>query len=559
MSTAKECKDKGNAFVKEKKYKEALECYSQAIALDPNDHILYSNRSLMHLNLSEFQPALEDAEKAISLKADYSKGYLRKGKALQGLGKEDEALEAFKAGLQKEPENAQLKEAVAEIENSMKNPFLKNYGKLFTDPRTAPLMKDPQFKNILDYAMRDQKVLFQMVQTDPRFMDVFSVLTGIDMGKMNEEAQKAEEKRAEEKKKKEKEEAEKKKKEEEERKKKEEEDKWNAMSEEEKKEFNDHKKADEIKLKGNEQYKQKNFDEAIKFYNEAKELYPKELTYTLNLARCYMEKKDYDKTIELCKEVAENTSDFAKRATAFGIIGYALQAKNDLNGSIEYFEKSLLEKNDVRIKDALKEANKLKKKQEEEAYINPEIAEKENEKANELYKAGKYPDALKQYNEAIKRNPKLPKYYTNRASCFIKLLEFSSASKDCDKALELDPKSLRAYQRKATCHLMLKEYHRSLECIEKAQKLYPDDQELKNIYQKTYMAINCSSAQDDEERVKRAYADPEIQALLTDPRIQQLFKDLKENPQSANEAIMKDEWIAGAFKKLVASGIIKTK
>ena len=272
-----------------------------------------------------------------------------------------------------------------------------------------------------------------------------------------------------------------------------------------------------------------------------------------------MEKKDYDKTIELCKEVAENTSDFAKRATAFGIIGYALQAKNDLNGSIEYFEKSLLEKNDVRIKDALKEANKLKKKQEEEAYINPEIAEKENEKANELYKAGKYPDALKQYNEAIKRNPKLPKYYTNRASCFIKLLEFSSASKDCDKALELDPKSLRAYQRKATCHLMLKEYHRSLECIEKAQKLYPDDQELKNIYQKTYMAINCSSSQDDEERVKRAYADPEIQALLTDPRIQQLFKDLKENPQSANEAIMKDEWIAGAFKKLVASGIIKTK
>ena len=398
-----------------------------------------------------------------------------------------------------------------------------------------------------------------MVQTDPRFMDVFSLLTGIDMGKMNEEAQKAEEKREEERKKKEKEEAEKKKKEEEERKKKEEEDKWNAMSDEEKKDFNDHKKADEIKLKGNEEYKKKNFDEAIKYYNEAKELYPKELTYTLNLSRCYMEKKEYDKAIELCKEVAENTSDFAKRATAFGIIGYANQAKNDLSGSIEYFEKSLLEKNDVRIKDALKEANKLKKKQEEEAYINPEIAEKENDKANELYKAGKYPDALKQYNEAIKRNPKLPKYYTNRASCFIKLLEFSSASKDCDKALELDPKSLRAFQRKATCHLMLKEYHRALECVERAQKIYPDDQELKNIYQKTYMAINCSSSQDDEERVKRAYADPEIQALLTDPRIQQLFKDLQENPQSANEAIMKDEWIAGAFKKLVASGIIKTK
>ena len=220
MSTAKECKDQGNALVKEKKYKEALECYSKAISFDPNDHILYSNRSLMHLNLGEFQPALEDAEKAISIKPDYSKGYLRKGKALHGLGKDKEAVETYKLGLEKEPENAQLKEAVAEIETYMNNPFLKNYGKLYTDPRTAPLMKDPQFKNILDYAMRDQKVLLQMVQTDPRFMDVFSVLTGIDMGKMNEEAQKAEEKREEERKKKEKEEAEKKKKEEEERKKK---------------------------------------------------------------------------------------------------------------------------------------------------------------------------------------------------------------------------------------------------------------------------------------------------------------------------------------------------
>ena len=62
---------------------------------------------------------------------------------------------------------------------------------------------------------------------------------------------------------------------------------------------------------------------------------------------------------------------------------------------------------------------------EEEAYINPEITEQENQKANKLYKSGKFPDALKIYNEAIKSNPKLPKYYTNRASCFIKLMEFS--------------------------------------------------------------------------------------------------------------------------------------
>ena len=559
MSTAKEFKDQGNNYVKEKKYKEALECYSKAIELDPNDPILYSNRSLMHINLNEFEPALVDADKAISLKPDYGKGYLRKGKALASLQRTKEALDAYKLGLEKEPGNQQLKDSVAELEAYMNNPFLKNYGKLFTDPRTAGLMQDPQFRNILDFALKDQKILLQMVQTDPRFMSVFSVLTGLDMEKMSEDAQKHEKMRKEEEERKKKEEEERKKKEEEERKKKEEEEKWNNMSPEERKDVEDHKKADEIKAKGNAEYKNKNYDEAIKYYEQAKEIYPKEMTYYLNLSRCYMEKKDYDKSIELCTYVTENTSDFAKRATAFGLMGYAHQSKGNLAESIEFFEKSLLEKSDPRIKDALKEANKLKKKAEEEAYINPEIGEQENTKANELYKAGKYPEALKAYNEAIRRNPKLPKYYTNRASCFIKLLEFSSASKDCEKALELDPTSLRAMQRKANCHLMLKEYHKSLECIEKAQKIYPDDEELKRLYQKTYMAINCSDSQDDEERVKRAYADPEIQRLIQDPRIQQLFKDLKENPQCANEAIMKDEFIAGAFKKLVASGIIKTK
>ena len=51
-------------------------------------------------------------------------------------------------------------------------------------------MQDPQFRNLIDYAMKDQKILMQMIQTDPRFMTVFSVLTGIDFEKMNEDVRK---------------------------------------------------------------------------------------------------------------------------------------------------------------------------------------------------------------------------------------------------------------------------------------------------------------------------------------------------------------------------------
>ena len=559
METAKDWKEKGNALVKEKKYKEALECYSKAIEIDPNDPILYSNRSLMHSNLAEFDEALKDAEKAISLKPDYSKAYLRKGKALEGQQKLKEALDTYKLGLEKDKNNAQLLQASQELDASINNPFLKNYPKLFTDPRTAGMMRDPQFKNLLDFAMRDQNALIQMMQTDPRFMTVFSVLTGIDLEKMNEDVQKKAEERKKEDEKKKKEEEEKKKKEEEEKKKKEEEENYNSMSVEEKKEVDEHKKADEIKLKGNEEFKKKNYDEAIKYYQQAIDIYPKEMVYYLNSAKCYLEKKDYDKAIELCKHVCENSHDFTRRATAFGIIGYSYRAQNKLDEALKAFEDSQMEKNDVRIKEAHNETIKLKKKQEEEAYINPEIAEEENKKANELYKAGKYPEALKVYDEAIKRNPKLPKYYTNRAQCYIKLMEFYQAIKDCESALKLEPKTLKAYQKKANCHFITKEYHKVLQTIDEGTKFFPDDQELKEMKQKTIMAINLGTGQDDKERQMKAAADPEIQSLLRDPRIQQLFKDFKENPNSAQQAIMKDEFIRNAFQKLVAAGLVKTK
>ena len=559
MATAKEWKEKGNALVKEKNYKEALDCYSKAIEIDPNDPILYSNRSAMHLNLSEFDQALTDAEKAISLKPDYAKAYLRKGKALEGQDKLKEALETYKLGLTKDEKNAQLLEASQNLEASINNPFLKNYPKLFTDPRTAGMMRDPQFKNLIDFAMRDQKVLMQMMQTDPRFMTVFSVLTGIDFEKMNEDVQKASKERKEEEEKKKKEEEEKRKKEEEQKKKKEEEDKYNAMNDDEKKDVDDHKKADEIKAKGNEEYKKKNYDGAIKYYEEAIKIYPKEMIYYLNSAKCYLEKKDYDKAIELCKHVCENSYDFSRRATAFGIIGYAYRAQNKLDEALKAFGDSQMEKNDPRIKEAEKETLKLKQKQEAEAYINPEIAEEENKKANDLYKEGKFPQALKVYDEAIKRNPKVPKYYTNRAQCYIKLMEFYQAIKDCESAIKIEPKTLKAYQKKANCHFITKEYHKVLQTIDEGLKLFPDDTELKQMKEKTIIASNYGTGEDDKERQMKAAADPEIQALLRDPRIQQLFKDFKENPASAQQAIMKDEYIRKAFEKLVAAGIVKTK
>ena len=107
-------------------------------------------------------------------------------------------------------------------------------------------------------------------------------------------------------------------------------------------------------------------------------------------------------------------------------------------------------------------------------------------------------------------------------------MEFYQAIKDCESAIKIDPKTLKAYQRKANCHFITKEYHKVLQTIDDGLKLFPDDQELKQLREKTIMAINMGTGDDDLERQKKAASDPEIQALLRDPRIQQLFKDFKE-------------------------------
>lgn len=47
---------------------------------------MYSNRSGAYASLKDFNKALEDADKTTELKADWAKGWSRKGAAMHGVG-----------------------------------------------------------------------------------------------------------------------------------------------------------------------------------------------------------------------------------------------------------------------------------------------------------------------------------------------------------------------------------------------------------------------------------------------------------------------------------------
>jgi hypothetical protein len=136
---------------------------------------------------------------------------------------------------------------------------------LKTNPKIAGHLMDPQFRSLYDMCIANPQMLMQVMQMDPRFMDVFKELTGLDLGKMQEERAKNDDKTEEMKKqaaenqaKRQAEEAARKKAEEEEQ---------AAMPSEECEQKERAYKAEKIKLEGNEFYKKKNCPKAIELYS----------------------------------------------------------------------------------------------------------------------------------------------------------------------------------------------------------------------------------------------------------------------------------------------------
>eukprot|EP01027_Heterolobosea_sp_BB2_P019590 GEZU01027542.1.p1 GENE.GEZU01027542.1~~GEZU01027542.1.p1 ORF type:complete len:196 (+),score=35.40 GEZU01027542.1:193-780(+) len=118
-------------------FQSAIEYYTKAIELDPNNHVFYSNRAACYISLHQYNKALADSRRSIKINPKFVRAYQRKANALAGLFKYDEAIAAVGRGLKIEPNNDDLKNLAKELkirlEQQKRNPHQKEPATPTTD------------------------------------------------------------------------------------------------------------------------------------------------------------------------------------------------------------------------------------------------------------------------------------------------------------------------------------------------------------------------------------------------------------------------------------------
>ncbi|KEQ96206.1 hypothetical protein AUEXF2481DRAFT_64813 [Aureobasidium subglaciale EXF-2481] len=127
-------KEEGNGFFKTGKYQQAVETYTSALEVDPqnrgtNSKIL-QNRALCYTKLKEWQKAIEDCERALKLDPSYTKARKTKAKAMGESGDWEAAVKELKSVAESNPEEPGIAKEIRNAELELKKSKRKDYYKI---------------------------------------------------------------------------------------------------------------------------------------------------------------------------------------------------------------------------------------------------------------------------------------------------------------------------------------------------------------------------------------------------------------------------------------------
>ncbi|XP_068175955.1 small glutamine-rich tetratricopeptide repeat-containing protein alpha [Antennarius striatus] len=152
---AETLKTEGNDQMKVENFSAAVEFYSKAIAINPDNAVYYCNRAAAYSKLGNYAGAVQDCEQAIGIDPNYSKAYGRMGLALASLNKHTEAVGYYKKALELDPDNDSYKINLKIAEEKMETSS-PTAGMGGVD--LAGLLSNPGFMNMASSLMNNPQV-----------------------------------------------------------------------------------------------------------------------------------------------------------------------------------------------------------------------------------------------------------------------------------------------------------------------------------------------------------------------------------------------------------------
>lgn len=169
---ADKLKNEGNDLMKDGKFIEAIDKYSEAIRLHGSP-IFYCNRAAAYSKMERHQDSINDCQTALKLDPTYSKAYGRMGLAYSCLNKYRDARDAYRKALELDPTNEGFKNNLAIAEEKIRtgsppggaghempggaSPFGFDLGSILNNPSlmnfASQMMSDPAMQNMMTSMM----------------------------------------------------------------------------------------------------------------------------------------------------------------------------------------------------------------------------------------------------------------------------------------------------------------------------------------------------------------------------------------------------------------------
>ena len=247
---------------------------------------------------------------------------------------------------------------------------------------------------------------------------------------------------------------------------------------------------------------EKNFLQAIKYYNEALVIEPNLAQAYLNLAECYFQVNDYTPAvINFKKYLSYNYEDdkaHYQLAKAYEQLQYPSQAIKELKTALE------LNKSDEYLYELAKICyleqnydisiyiiNNLLKSNDDSKYYN--LLGLNNFEKEQLSKA------ITNFEKAIELDPQNPQYYYNLSKCYNVVKNKDLAVETLGKALQIVPQTPQQSIELSNIYYNILDIDSALETINTAINEYPDKKEL---YQTKAKICKLSGNYNEYEKTK---------------------------------------------------------